>query len=91
MMETGTMIAVLTLGVATLTVVIMVVIPLSGFAYKTLNNRITEVKIDAKAEVEAEERRRIDGDNQVLEVVNNSFNVLRTDIQGVRDEIKGLK
>jgi hypothetical protein len=91
-MESGnTMIAVLTLGVASITVIVMILIPLCGFAYRTLNSRITDVKNDSEKGVAAEERRRKDDIAGVVLVVNSNYTALRADLQFIRDDIKGLR
>lgn len=82
---------VLPLAVSILGVLVTVVTTLGGFAYRTLDGKITTVKTDAKADIYDEERRRKDAIVTVTATVNDHYENLRRDISEVKSDVRDIR
>lgn len=87
-METS---VVLTIAISIVAVIVTVASTLGGFAYRILDGRITEVKKDAKTNVDDEERRRKEAHLSLTATVNDHYENLRRDISEVKTDIKELR
>jgi hypothetical protein len=79
-------VAIIGLAVTGLALVVTVVSTLAGFGYRTLNSRITEVKLDLKNDIKAEERRRNEQVTTALDGVKHELSLIREDIKELRNE-----
>jgi hypothetical protein len=81
----------LTVGISLIGVIVTIASTLGGFAYRILDNKISENKVDAKQAVDDEERRRKEAIFTVTGTVNEHYETLRRDIADIKVDVKEIR